>query len=196
MGIALLDRPLAITDYETTGLDPDVHEIIEIGLVVVDQATLKMISELDLKVKPTRIETASPKALEINGYTEEDWRGACSLHEAMQQFASHVGGAMLLAHNMGFEWSFTRAAFKATGITDPMDYHRCDTLTNALESLRHSGLEKFNLVKVAEFLGIEPEPMPHRAINGARQATDVYRKLRELNRRLWNPEVLAQILSE
>lgn len=196
MGMALLERPLAITDYETTGLDPDVHEIIEIGLVVVDQTTLKTISELDLKVRPTRIETASPKALEINGYTEADWRGACSLYEAMQQFASHVGDAMLLAHNMGFEWSFTRAAFKAVGVTDPMDYHRCDTFTTAVESLRHSGLEKFNLVKVAEFLGIEPEPMPHRAINGARQAADVYRRLRELNRRLWNPEELARLLSE
>lgn len=196
MSMALLERPLAITDYETTGLDPDVHEIIEIGLVVIDQSTLKTISELNLKVRPEHIETATPKALEINGYAEEDWRGACSLYEAMQQYASHVGDAMLLAHNMGFEWSFTRAAFKITGIADPMDYHRSDTFTNALESLRYSGLEKFNLVKVAEFLGIEPEPMPHRAINGARQAVDVYRKLRELNRRLWNPETLAQLLRE
>lgn len=196
MGMALLDRLLAITDYETTGVDPDEHEIIEIGLVVIDQSTLETISELELKVRPTHIETASSKALEINGYTEEDWQDACSLYEAMQQYASHVGDAMLMAHNMGFEWSFTRAAFKTTGVADPMDYHRCDAFTTALESLRYSGLEKFNLVKVAEFLGIEPEPMPHRAINGARQAVDVYRTLRELNRRLWKQETLAQLLRE
>lgn len=196
MGMALLERPLAITDYETTGLDPDEHEIIEIGLVVIDQSTLETISELDIKVRPTRIETASSRSLEINGYAEEDWQGACSLYEAMQQYASHVGDAMLLAHNMGFEWSFTRAAFKTTSVADPMDYHRCDAFTNAFESLRYSGLEKFNLVKVAEFLGIEPEPMPHRAINGARQAVDVYRTLRELNRRLWKQETLAQLLRE
>ncbi len=32
---------IAITDLETTGTNPKVHEIIEIGLVVIDQPHLK-----------------------------------------------------------------------------------------------------------------------------------------------------------
>lgn len=195
MGILLLDRRLAIADYETTGLDPAIHEIIEVGLVVVDQSTLAVLDELDLKVRPEHIETASPRALEVNGYDEADWHDAVSLGTAMMRFAELTKDAMLTSHNITFEHKFTDAAFKKLGIADPMDYHRPDLFTAALESLRHSGLQGFNLVKVAAFLGIEPEPDPHRAINGARQALDVYRKIRELNRRLWDPKILTALLS-
>ena len=35
-----IDRSLVIVDLETTGLDPLVHEVIDIGAVRVDQASL------------------------------------------------------------------------------------------------------------------------------------------------------------
>ena len=157
---------------------------------------MRYVDELDLKVRPEHIGTASPKALEVNGYNEADWRDAVDLRSAMERFAALTKDAMLTSHNITFEHKFTEAAFRKLGIADPMDYHRPDLFTASLESLRLSGLAGFNLVKVAAFLGIEPEPDPHRAINGARQALDVYRKIRELNRRLWNPEVLAALLAK
>ena len=67
------NRNIAIVDLETTGLDEQLHEIIEVGMVVVNQKTLEIIDTLDMKVRPTHPETASAKALEVNGYNEEDW---------------------------------------------------------------------------------------------------------------------------
>ena len=53
---------LAFTDLETTGMWPPEGEIIEIGLVVADTKNLKIISTLNLKVRPNHIATASPEA--------------------------------------------------------------------------------------------------------------------------------------
>ena len=37
MAKEIFKRPIAITDVETTGLDAVKHEIVEIGLVLIDQ---------------------------------------------------------------------------------------------------------------------------------------------------------------
>ena len=42
----ILDRSLAITDIETSGLDPIGHEIIELGLVLVNQKTFDIYEDL------------------------------------------------------------------------------------------------------------------------------------------------------
>ena len=64
----LKEAPLAFTDLETTGDIFTKHEILEIGLVVVNQKTLEVIDELNLKIKPLYIENVVPAALAKNGY--------------------------------------------------------------------------------------------------------------------------------
>mgnify|MGYP001583431399 FL=1 len=46
--------------------------------------------------------------------------------------------------------------------------------------LRNRGLRYFNLDGIAEFFGMPKEPLPHRAINGAMRALEVYKKLMAL----------------
>jgi DNA polymerase III subunit epsilon len=175
--IALLDRPLAFTDIETTGLDVLTHEIIEIGLVVADQRTLAVIDELEIKIAPEHIELASQEALQVNGYRPEDWQNAVSLAQAMDIYAAKTAEAMFVAHNVTFDWSFIDMAFRLTGVRNRLDYHRLDILTMAWQKLRHSGLAKFNLNEIAKFVGAPGEPMPHRALNGARNAYEVFVRL-------------------
>ena len=174
-------RPLAITDVETTGLDPELHEIVELGVVVVDQKTFRILSIFNTKVTPGHIETASPKALRINGYREEDWEDAWSLDTAMGRYAEETKGAVFCAHNVTFDWSFISRAFAKTRVECKMDYHRIDLLTLAWWVLRERGLKKFSLRDIAGFLGISPEPMPHRAIHGAMLAYLVLKKLKEVH---------------
>jgi DNA polymerase III epsilon subunit-like protein len=178
--IAFLDRPLAFTDIETTGLDVLTHEIIEIGLVVADQSTLAVIDELEVKVRPEQIELASPEALKVNGYRPEDWQDAVSLDEAMTMYAAKTVEAIFVAHNVTFDWSFIDMAFRMTKAKKRLDYHRLDILTMAWQKLRHSGLAKFNLNEIARFVGAPGEPMPHRALNGARNAYEVFVRLARL----------------
>ena len=176
------ERPLAITDVETTGLHPDKHEIIEIGLVLADQKNGNILDTLDIKIKPSHIETASPRALEINGYKPEDWTRAISLQTAMKKYATKAKNGLFCAHNITFDWGFIEKAFQTTGASHSMDYHRIDLLTIAWRELGPKGLDRLNLNSIAEFLGVPPEPKVHRGINGAMTEYLILKKI------LWNTE--------
>ena len=177
MSIEIFERPIAITDVETTGLDAVKHEILEIGLVLVDQRTDEVIDTLNIKVKPEHIETADPNALKINGYDPENWLNAVSLLEAMTLYSHKAKNAIFCSHNVTFDWSFIAAAFKKAGLKSTLDYHRLDLFSLIWAKTKDSNIESFSLSKVALFLGLPEEPLPHRAINGARTAHEIYKKI-------------------
>lgn len=176
-----LRRPLAITDVETTGLDYQLHEIIEIGLIMADQKTLKVLDEWSVKIKPRKIKTAAEQALKVAGYNKLDWLGAVTLKEAMEVYSKKTKNAIFVAQNSFFDWAFLSEAFKATGVEDYTDYHRVDLFTIGWSRSRElHGLKKFTLKEMCQYFNIEPEPLPHRALNGARKALEVLRRLREV----------------
>lgn len=173
----IFERPVAITDVETTGLDFHVHEILEIGLVLINQKTLEIIDKMNVKVKPEHMETADDVALQVNGYQEADWADAISLSEAMAIYSEKTKDAIFCAHNVTFDWSFIFEAFKKTGAKDQMDHHRLDLFTMIWMKMHNEQMERFNLNEAAKRLGVPEEPSPHRAINGAMTAYEVYKKL-------------------
>ncbi len=176
-----LQRPLAITAVETTGFDAQIHEILEIGLVIVDQSDLSIGAEFEVKVKPLHPRNASRQATSINGYNAKEWRDATDLKTAMKIYSAKTKNAIFLAHNVFFDWSFITEAFKKTGVEDLMDYHRADLFTIAWSrSAQLPELTKFHIEDICKYLGVPKEPLPHRALNGARTALAVLRKLREL----------------
>lgn len=173
-----LKRPLAITDTETTGLDAQIHEIIEIGLIVVEQPKLRVIDKFEVKVKPILIKTAVKKALAVNGYNEKDWRKAWDLKEAIEIYSEKTKNAIFVAQNAFSDWSFINEAFKKTQVEDLMDYHRIDLFTLGWSKApKLPGLTKFSLASMCKYFDIEPEPLPHRAINGAKKALAVLKRL-------------------
>lgn len=176
------ERYLAITDVETTGLDWDAHEIIEIGLVVARQPDLKIVGELDVKVKPEHIETADPRSLEIAGYNEEEWQNALSLQEAMAAYAEKTRDATFVAHPVVVDYSFIDRAFRKTGLENPLHYQTLDLTSMAWILLRDKEtFPKITLMELTKYFGLEGEPTPHRAINGARLAYDILVKLTKIN---------------
>ena len=171
------ERPLAIVDIETTGDDELKHEILEIGLLLVCQKDLEVIDSGNWLVKPHHIETATPAALERNGYNENDWRDARELGEVMPEFSQKTKDAIFAAFNVSFDWAFIKNAFRITGVPNLMDYHRLDVMTLAWAAAGDK-LERFNLKAVSEFFGVPPEPDVHRALNGAETALAVLRKIK------------------
>ena len=176
---------LAFVDIETTGFDPDKHEIIEIGLVLVKQLggegkEFEVIDEIEYKVKPERISDADPQALRVNGYDPSQWVFAMSLEEAMKAFAEKTKDAIFVAHNVAFDLSFIDHAFKTTGVENKMFYPKLDTISMAFAKLHtNPKVEKFRLQKLCEHFGIQNEKA-HTALADARATFEVYEKLMNL----------------
>jgi len=177
-------KNLAFVDLETTGLDAEKHEIIEIGAIIARQIPrdgrgndLEIIGELDLKVKPEHLETSDPEALKINGFNEMDWMFAVDLASAMKVFADKTDGAILVAQNVSFDWLFLEKAFVKTGIENKMDYHRLDLLSMAYAKLYHDEhAQRFSLRALCEHFGIKNE-RAHSAMADIRAEFEVYKRL-------------------
>jgi DNA polymerase III epsilon subunit-like protein len=92
-------------------------------------------------------------------------------------YAGKTTTSIFCSQNPTFDWSFIHYAFRVTGVRNSIDYHRLDLFTISWLLLRSTGLARFNLDVVAEHLGIGREPFPHRAIEGARMAYEVLRRL-------------------
>ncbi len=169
---------IAAVDIETTGLDPRKHEIIEIGVVLFESETGQILETLNLKVKPERPEDGEPKAYEVNGYTEEAWKDGMPLTEAMYLFREMTSGARMMAYNITFDWGFIQEAFRSTGASNGLHYHKLCLMSMAIIKLPHDKVKSWKLKDVAESLGIPPEPSVHRALNGAMSAYEVYKQLK------------------
>lgn len=172
------DRLIAITDLETTGFDSVRQEIIEIGLVLVNQQTLEIKDFLDVKVQPEHLETADPESLKFNGYNAADWQNASTIKAAMLLYSAKTRDAIFCAYNIVFDWPFILEAFKKTGVDILFDpYHRFDLPSMVWGKLQNSGLERLKMDKVAEYFGIPEEPKPHQAFTGAMMAYEIYKRL-------------------
>jgi DNA polymerase-3 subunit epsilon len=168
------ERPLAITDIETTGLDATVHEIIELAVLVVDQKNLRVRDQYHTRVKPVRIRTGATRALEVAGYTPAAWRSALDLETALTVYAQKARDAVFVSYNMYLAFSFMDMGFKSTGVEVPTDYHRIDLFSLAWARL---GPGPANLDSICRRLGIVPEPLPRRAMDGALKQLEVLRAL-------------------
>lgn len=170
---------IAITDIETTGLDPLKHEIIEIGCIIFDSETLEGEFCIDIKLHPERIEDADAKALEVNGYTKEKWNHPLtfSQKDGLEFFAKATEGCHFMAHNVTFDWSFIEASFKRHGVEHTFNYHHLDTLSMCYARIPHHKVASWSLKTLCTFLGIPPEPKVHTALNGATCAYEVYKTL-------------------
>jgi DNA polymerase III epsilon subunit-like protein len=149
-------------DVETTGLDPERHEIIEFAAISVPKRDLMIPGKggfvtFEAKVKPLYLERAEPKALEVNGYSDEKWKDATQLDDVLEIVQPLFDDATIAGHNPSFDVGFLNKAwsrhpeFRPTG----MDYHVFDTATLAQKYVLTGDIEKPGLFQICEFLGID-----------------------------------------
>ena len=168
------DMKFSIIDIETTGLDAQKHEIIEIACLMVN-SNLEIVDRYQSKVIPERPEDSDPTALLVNGYSEASWKRALPLKKVMADIAEMTQGTYLLAYNVSFDYAFLKAAFSKTGVQDGMKYQRLDLMTLAFFKIHD--ITSWSLKSVSEYLGIKPEPSVHQAMNGATCAYEVFKRL-------------------
>lgn len=148
-------RDLCFIDVESTGLDSDIHEIIEIALI-------RTTFELEPKMRyhafilPEHIETADPRALEINHYNEEHWeKEAISFLEASEHILPLTEECILAGHNVPFDSTFLTAAIKKLGLKPNWNYHRFDTSSLALLFLAQKKIRNVSLGNLLRTFGIQ-----------------------------------------
>lgn len=157
------DEPLTgefcVFDTETTGLDPGVEYLTEIGAVLVRNG--EVVAEFDTFVKPGK--PITPKITELTGITNEMVEDAPSEAEALQKFLDFAGGRILVAHNgHSFDMRFMRAAAKRSGIEFEPTY--LDTLTMA--QAMYPGLHNYKQGTINKHLEL-PSYQAHRACEDA-----------------------------
>ncbi len=176
----MLNKTLAFLDVETTGTNVSKHEIIEIGVVIAkpqEDGTHTIVSEHEWKVKPERIEDAEPAALRVNGYDPAQWMFAHTLEQAMQELAKVADGAVMVAHNVGFDNSFIAKAFGDTGVKNTMFYSCLDTISLAVAKLqKNPRVQRYTLRSLCELFNINNE-RAHTALADARATFEVYQCL-------------------
>lgn len=178
-GTTMKKRDLVFMDLETTGLEAN-HEIIEIGWLKVNQNDLTIIEEMNIKIKPTHIENADPKALEINKYNSNDWKDAISLLSALEIFTEKCQGCVLTGYNFFYDWAWLYKAFFDNGATiPPFYYHKLDVLSMAFVLLNNiPNIENFSLNDMCNYFNIKRENA-HSALFDAKFTFEVYKKLIE-----------------
>ena len=148
------DRKLVFVDTETTGLKPgkDKAEIIEVAVIV--EEPNGFVRHWATKIKPQHIETAHPKALEVNGYTPQKWAYAIEPEVAAQQLVFLLKDATLIGHSVDFDVRFLDHLFDCCGLSfRASDLPSIDTKKLADEHLKPLGLKSASLVSCCDFFG-------------------------------------------
>ncbi len=176
--IPLPERDLCFFDLETTRLDLKA-EIIEIGAIRVESKEFKLVGELELKIKPRRIDTADPEGLAISGYNEDEWAQAVALEEGIKTFLEFADGTILVANNLPFDWMWLQKAVEDLNLQPTYFFKGLDVFSLAWIKLGYkSGLNTLSLKDLASYFSIDMG-RHHRAIDDARTAYQIFVKLSE-----------------
>jgi DNA polymerase III alpha subunit (gram-positive type) len=175
---------LAFIDTETTGTDPERHEIIELAVIIARQVPregkgpmLEIIEECEWKIKPEHMERAEEQALRVNGYNEVDWMFALDRKKVMEEFSKKTQSCTFVSHNLVFDYGFVQKALAETQVENRMHYAKIDTISLAFARLYDAPqADKFSLRFLCELLKVE-NTKAHTALADTRALVQVYRKL-------------------
>lgn len=157
-------------DLETTGLSPKTDKILEIGALRVEAGEVTGTYEtfidngLDIPAEIVR----------LTGITKEMVQGSPGEREAVEGFLDFAGEAVLLGHNVIFDYGFMKRAVVNLG--GSFERSGLDTLAISRSCL--PGLPGKSLDKMAAHYGI-PQEQHHRALDDALTAARLYERLKE-----------------
>ena len=176
---------VAAIDLETTGLDVDRCEIIDMAVVPLnaDFTVSTEIPEFTSRIKAEHPETAVADALRVNGMNPHD---GVPLETVRRDFTTWmqdngIGRIAPLGHNLGFDMKFLLRNFPEAS---RVFYNRGrDSMLLALAindiSIQEKGepmFPKYSLSTIKERLGIVGE-VNHSAFEDAKDTAEVYRKM-------------------
>lgn len=162
-------KDYVVMDMETTGLNPKLDKIIEIGAARVRDG--KVEKTFSTYINPGR--SLSPRVSALTGIQDEELESAPFIEDVLPEFLTFVGDDYLLGHNLIFDYSFVKKA--AVNQKLSFDKEGMDTLRIARRFL--TDLESRRLGFLCEYYQIPLHA--HRALHDAIATHELYQKLVE-----------------
>ena len=156
------DLTLAAVDVETTGLDPEVDKITEVGIVVFKDG--EIIDRYSQLVNPEM--PIPPDSTKITGITDEDVADSPVFVEIVDEILKRLENRAIVAYNLDFDRAMLTAELERVGKTFPPGPY-LDPYVFAWSFYKH--LHRRNLGAIAKELKI-PLTEAHRAAADAEVA--------------------------
>ncbi len=164
--LSFLPQHFVVFDFETTGLDPLRHKIIEIGAIRVNRDSIHHDS-LHALIKTKG--SVPAKITEITGITTDMLKAQGEpIETALPKFLDFIGDLRLVSFNAPFDLGFLRAAVVAQGL--PLH----NPWSCALDMARRAwpGRKSYKLSDLARDGGLDTQN--HRALDDCKLALMVY----------------------
>ena len=173
LGAALHSVDFVVVDLETTGGSAKDCHITEIGAV--RSRGGEQLGEFQTLVNPGV--PVPPFISALTGITDAVLAGAPRIHSVLPAFLEFAHGAVLVAHNAGFDMSFLKAACREVDTLWPA-VTVLDTARLARVLMNRDEVRNNKLATLANFFRAETVP-DHRALHDARATMTVLHGLLE-----------------
>jgi DNA polymerase-3 subunit epsilon len=173
LGTPLRDVTFVVFDLETTGGSHEADAVTEIGAVKVRGG--EVIGEFATLVDPER--GIPPQVVSLTGITQLMVTGAPSMTEVLPAFLEFARGAVLVAHNSGFDIGFIKAACRRLGYPWVRPPVVC-TVKLSRRVLAEQETPSHRLSALAVLFNATTQPN-HRALADAKATVDVLHGLLE-----------------
>jgi DNA polymerase III epsilon subunit-like protein len=178
----------AIVDVETTGLNPNYNEIIDIGLILIDK-DLNEIARFNSKVLPLHPQRINSEARKINGFDLIAWKkeNALSGEEAIKKLITFLSNLerkpYFIAFNSWFDSAFLSNLFRKHGYRFDhwFDYKVFDIPSMAMACGYFPEGDNFN-DDLAKLLNVTPEtknPLLHTGESGVNYNYAILKSLKK-----------------
>lgn len=111
------ETPIAVFDFETTGLNPGYDRVIEVSVTRLDPGRPPRLV-LDTLVNPRRRVSAT----EIHGITDGDVADAPKFGEIAGDLLAAISGSVLTGYNVYFDLRFLAAELERVGVAPECPY--------------------------------------------------------------------------
>jgi DNA polymerase III epsilon subunit-like protein len=169
----------AFLDCEFGGLDPKLHDITEVGVILTDYRLVELAEkQWRVKARPERI---SPEAAEIFGYDEALWAVAPPVRQVLTEIAEMFPEDKVVVpagQNVRMDVTFLELAYSKCEIPYPFDYHVIDlaTLFYSWSLVTGDQVSALSLRQAATTAGLlEGGAVAHRALEDARLTLECFR---------------------
>lgn len=177
---------LTVLDTETTGLDADIHEIIQIATisyVVSAEGDRYITKKFEKKINPERLHTASEKALEVNGFTLEEWKGSPNAIDVLPEVKQIIEGSdILVGQNLIFDLKFINEISHRNNVEPPSFPPYIDTKSIADRLVRANWLQRSGMDYLVDHYDVKVKGRAHTALVDCERTMLVFDELmRDVN---------------